>query len=128
MALNRYTSNEYETKKIIFHDESFTISGISYYQNIVKDINYDCELFMTFETNNQFDKEAIAIYYDNSKIGYVPKDYKHKMKEYIMNSNNKMKIINIKKIRNNNKDIIGIRIIPESLFECEMTNDSIFGD
>ena len=128
MALNRYTSNEYETKKIIFHNESFTISGISYCQDIVKDINYDCELFMIFETNNNYDKEAIAIHYNNSKIGYVPKDYKERMKEYITNNNNKMKIINIKKIRNNNKDIIGIRIIHESLFERKMIKDSIFGD
>ena len=127
MALNKYTSNEYETNKIVFHNESFTVSGISYYQDIVKNIDYNCELHMISEINNPFDKEAIAIYYNECKIGYVPKNYKHKMKQYITN-NNKMKIINIKKIRNNNKNIIGIRIIHESLFETNMINDSIFGD
>lgn len=127
MALNKFSSHEYETKKINFHPESFTISGISHYKDIVKGIGYDSELNMVYDINNSYDKEAIAIQHNGNTIGYVPRkgDYKDKMKKYITNSN-KLKIINIKPIKTTK--ITGIRVIPESLYKPEMRDESIFGD
>lgn len=127
MALNKFSSHEYETKKINFPLESFKISGISYYQDIVKGIGYDSELNMVYDINNSYDKEAIAIQHNGNTIGYVPRegDYKDKMKKYITN-NNKLKIINIKP--NKTPKFTGIRVIPESLYEPEMRDESIFGD
>ena len=128
MALNKFSSHEYETKKINFHPESFKIFGVSDYTDYIKkNINYDCELNMVYDINNSYDKEAIAIQHNGNTIGYVPRkgDYKDKMKKYITNSN-KLKIINIKPIKTTK--VTGIRVIPESLYEPEMRDESIFGD
>ena len=124
MALNKFSSHEYETKKINFHPESFKIFGVSDYTDYIKkNINYDCELNMVYDN----DKDNINIEHNGYIIGRVPNEHKDKMKKYITNSN-KLKIINIKSIKVDYKYLRGIRVIPESLYKPEMRDESIFGD
>ena len=124
MALNKFSSHEYETKKINFHPESFKIFGVSDYTDYIKkNINYDCELNMVYDN----DKDNINIKHNGYIIGRVPNEHKDKMKKYITNSN-KLKIINIKSIKVDYKYLRGVRVIPESLYKPEMRDESIFGD
>ena len=113
----RYFSN------MEFPKESFTIAGISHYQTIAKDIVYDDKLNMMAEPENRYDQTAIAIYRNEEKIGYVPKEYYYKQlcKKFM---NKPLRVINIKSIRN----IRGIRVIPEEFFQEEFIAHSHFAD
>ena len=98
-------------KSIIYPDTSFTISGISYYQDNIKDIEYESFLYTRFENDNEFDNTAIAIYYNNKKIGYIPIKFKYLFPE----DNMSLKIIHFGKINN----IWGIRVIPITYWKDE---------
>lgn len=98
---------QYYGNKIKFPEESFLISGISFYQKNLNGITYDSELFIIREPNNKYDKNALAILFNNRPIGYVPNipKYKELCNNHI---NEKLKIINIKKI----EGVTGIRVSP----------------
>ena len=106
-------SDQYFGNKIDFPAESFKIAGISYHQDNLKDIDYNSQLTMELEPDNIYDSSAIKILYNKKIIGYVPKD-PAKYKE-ICNKNldSNLKIINMKRIKNN----FGIRVIPENLYK-----------
>ena len=112
-----YYQQYFGSKPKEFPKESFKISGISFYQSKLQNINYDSELFMELEPDNNYDTDAIKILFNSETIGYVPKD------SYIKNicKNNIdsiLKIIIISPIENHNKEkIIGIRVIPENCIE-----------
>jgi hypothetical protein len=101
---------QYYGNKEPFPDESFLVSGISFYQTNLINITYDSKLELKPEPNNKYDKDAISIIYNNKPIGYVPNIQKYKDLCNINISDN-LKIINIKKINGN----YGIRVIPNSL-------------
>lgn len=102
-----------------FPKESFTISGISFYQENCKNINYNAELKMFHESDNCFDSTAIAIYKDNNKIGYVPNN--QSIKELCnKHINEPLFVINIKTIKN----ITGIRVIPKQYFTPQIVENS----
>ena len=102
---------QYDGNKIDFPKASFTISGISHYQNNLTDINYDSVLSMKTEPQNKYDPTAISIIYNNKSIGYVPNDTYFKTL-CINNIGDNLKIINIKKING----IFGIRVIPNNVY------------
>ena len=113
-------TQEYYGNKIKFHNNSFLISGISFYQDNIKNIGYNSDIIMEYEPLNKYDKNAIKIIYNNNIIGYVPK----KEQDKIENINDKLKIINIK--RDYNSKNYGIRVIPEKYFKEEMIDNSLF--
>ena len=109
MSKYGHFAQQYYGNRISFPLESFTIRGISFYQNNAKNVGYSSDLTMKCETND-YDKNAIAIYHKKDKIGYVPGESKHFCMEYMAE---KLHVINIKRINN----IIGIRVIPETFLD-----------
>jgi hypothetical protein len=118
MSIYGHYTQQYYGNKIIFPENSFLISGISFYQDNCLDIKYDTELKMELEPENEYDKNAISIINNGKKIGYVPKSKIKKIcRENILEP---LKIINIKLI--NGK--YGIRVIPK----CFYVHDPILED
>jgi hypothetical protein len=111
MSIYGHYTQQYYGNKIDFPEQSFLISGISFYKENCKNINYETELNMELEPTNQYDSNAISILHNNKKIGYVPtiKNIKELCKN---NISEPLKIINIKNING----IIGIRVILKSYF------------
>lgn len=98
--------NQQYFSSVEFPKESFTISGISFYQENCKNINYNAKLKMLHEEDNRFVSNAIAIYKNNTKIGYVPNNQQLK-KLCNKHINEPLFVINIKTIKN----ITGIHIL-----------------
>jgi hypothetical protein len=94
-----------------FPKESFLISGVSYYQNVCNQISKTSILHMLSEPNNEYDKNAIAIFYNSNKIGYVPKTHQQLCFE---NINSKLKIAYFKQEPTSGN--IGIRVIFEEYY------------
>ena len=64
----------------------FKVNGVSFHKEVVDNLKVQEELKFEKEPNNKYDKNAIKIL--NSKgemIGYVPKKYKIKDTEFILN-------------------------------------------
>jgi len=108
MSIYGHYEKQYWGKSISYSENSFTISGISKFQNnLPKDET--TELTMIFEPSNVYDNTAIAIYNGDLQIGYVPKEYKELCKDL---TNEPLKIIHKKNI----KGIWGIRVIPNKFY------------
>ena len=60
----------FETLKSYPKDELFTIAGMHFYKNDVELVP-DLSLKLVKEPENEFDKDAIAVYAEDDKIGYV---------------------------------------------------------
>lgn len=58
-----------ETLKTYSKDELFTITGRNHYNNIC--LEAGAPLRLVKEPDNQYDKDAIAVYFNNEKAGYV---------------------------------------------------------
>lgn len=114
---------QYHGNKINFPEESFLISGISYYQNNLVDINLDSILKLNPEPKNIYDSKAIQILFNNKCIGYVPNNSFFKSMCF-KNINSNLKIINIKR-ESENKNY-GIRVILEEYYTEELKNIGIF--
>lgn len=82
---------------------SFLLSGVSFYKEIIKEINLNDILDMSFEPN-KYDESAIVIKKNTSICGYVPKDIKEKIKEYVPT---KVKVIDKRYVKN---DIYSLRV------------------
>jgi len=61
---------------------SFLLSGVSYYQNTIKDISIGDILDMSLESN-EYDTSAIVIKKNTDICGYVRKDNKDKVISYV---------------------------------------------
>lgn len=55
--------------------ERFAIAGFSYYEGCIafKELRIGKKLKLKVEPNNNFDKNAVAIFYKDYKLGYVPR-------------------------------------------------------
>jgi hypothetical protein len=90
-------------------NDYFSVKGISYYQDNLEGINAHSELSMCLEPDNEYDNQAIAIFHDNKKIGYVPKEEKYK--ELALNNiDKKLKIYDIGNVKNTNIIYIKVKI------------------
>ena len=119
--LGHFTA-QYYGNKINFPSESFLISGISYYQDNLVDINYNSKLKLKAEPENVYDSKAIQILFNDKCIGYVPNKTFYKS-ICLENINSSLNIINIKKEPDNGN--YGIRVILEKDY-TELTNIGIF--
>jgi hypothetical protein len=115
MSIYGHFTQQYYGNKIIFPENSFLISGISFYKDNCLDITYETELLMKHEPDNKYDSLAISILNNNKIIGYIPNT---KIKELCKNNiTEPLKIINIKIINGN----YGIRVI----LKCFYVHDTI---
>jgi len=111
MSIYGHFTQQYYGNKIIFPENSFLISGISFYKDNCLNITYETELKMKHEPDNKYDPFAISILHNNKIIGYVPNTIK--IKELCKNNITELlKIINIKMINGN----YGIRVIPKCFY------------
>lgn len=119
MSIYGHYTQQYYGNKIDFPENSFLISGISFYSEHCTDITYDTELIMKPEPNNKYDKFAISVNNDTKQIGYVPNNQQIKelCKEYITEP---LKILNIKFV----KGSYGIRVIPKCFYTYDKTLES----
>lgn len=115
MSIYGHFTQQYYGNKIIFPENSFLISGISFYKDNCLDITYETELLMKLEPDNKYDPLAISILNNNKIIGYIPNT---EIKELCKNNiTEPLKIINIKIINGN----YGIRVI----LKCFHVHDPI---
>lgn len=114
-------THQYYGNKLDFPKESFLISGISYYQDNLENINFNSVLKMSLDPENKYDSGAIQILFNDKCIGYVPNNiyFKNMCKE---NINNKLKIINIKREKETNKKNYGIRVILDKYYATQYEN------
>ena len=82
---------------------SFLLSGVSHYKDIIETISIDDVLQMEFEPENMYDDKAIKITKNNTVCGYVPKDVKEKIIEYVPSD---VKVID----KRNVHDIYSLRV------------------
>ena len=108
-------NHQYDGNHIPFPDESFTIFGISHYKENCRNIGYDSIIAMKEDPDNQFDSSAVAIYFNDNIIGYVPKRDEKIKKMCMDHINDKLVIINI------STKIYGIRVIPETFYNPDPT-------
>ena len=93
-----------------FPVSSFLLAGVSFYKNIINNINIDDILDMNFESNI-YDNSAIVIKKNIDTCGYVPKDIKDKVKAYVPCQ---LKVID-KRLIENNIYSLRVDIIDKSL-------------
>lgn len=118
MSIYGHYTKQYYGNTILFPEQSFLISGISFYKHNCLDITYETELTMEMEADNAYDTSAIAIKNNDKKIGYVPNSQiKQLCKENIAEP---LKIINIKMINGN----YGIRVIPKCFYVYDKALES----
>lgn len=62
-----------ETRKHFMHCQ---IAGFSYHEGplVFNELTVGAELTLVIEPNNKYDPTAVAVYYGNSKLGYLPAD------------------------------------------------------
>lgn len=58
------------------HLQSFYLAGFAYYDGCIcfEDLHIGTELSLRREAECKFDPEAVAIYYGENKLGYVPSE------------------------------------------------------
>jgi hypothetical protein len=112
-------------KRANFPLQSFKISGISHYQEYCKNINIGDKLTIQYE-NNEYDDMAIAIYFNNNKIGYVPRNQKYCLKKNNDSYDINEKLIVIYKNEEPTNNNMGFRVICECFYDSSMTLQNFF--
>ena len=72
-----------EVKKV--HLTNFHIAGFSYWDGCeaFKHLKIGTKLFFVREENNKFDPYAVAIYYNEFKLGFIPRGENHDISKYL---------------------------------------------
>lgn len=113
MSIYGHYSEQYYGNKIIYPEESFLISGISFYKENCINLSNKTELTMKSEPDNKYDPSAIVIMNNDKIIGYVPNTNTQIKTLCEKNIDEKLKIIHIKQVNDN----YGIRVIPKCYYE-----------
>ncbi len=73
---------KYEKSRYI---DSFHLAGFAYYDGleIIDKLQIGTKVSLTLETDNPHDPDAIAIYYENTKLGYVPASHNILLSTYL---------------------------------------------
>lgn len=67
------------------HLTNFHIAGFGYWDGCeaFKELNIGTRLDLIREADNAFDPYAVAIYYEDFKLGYIPRDCNHDISKYL---------------------------------------------
>lgn len=100
------------------------LRGFSYYDGpkIIDDINKSGQLEMVREPNNKYDKRAIAFYFNEQKIGYLPKE-SNKTLSILMDTQLLEFHCEITHVRNDVSDWEKIKVAVYALKEIKNQND-----
>lgn len=53
------------------------VKGVSHRQSLVQNLPEHTRLALRAEPDNPFDADAVAVYYGEEKVGYLPRGWKH---------------------------------------------------
>ena len=58
------------------HLTNFSIAGFSYYEGAIafSELKIGTELTLTLEPENKYDNNAVALYFQDLKLGFMPRD------------------------------------------------------
>lgn len=61
------------------------VSGFTYYDgaDVFKELEIGTDLTLVREDDNAYDPNAIALYYKDHKIGFIPRDYNEKIVDFV---------------------------------------------
>lgn len=67
------------------HYNSFHIAGFSYWDGCIvfNDLKIGSELTLKREEDNKFDPYAVAIYYGNHKLGFIPRNENREISKFL---------------------------------------------
>lgn len=68
------------------HLDRFSIAGFSYYEGCIAfaDLKMGAVLTLKPEPNNRFDKNAVEIYYNDYKLGYIPREKNRIVSKFLL--------------------------------------------
>ena len=67
------------------HFTTFHVAGFTYYNGIdvFEKLRIGTALFLKAEPENRFDPYAVAIYYGNEKLGFVPREDNEMLRKFL---------------------------------------------
>lgn len=67
------------------HYSNFYIAGFSYYDGAeaFNELKIGTRLKLVYEPENRFDPYAVALYYNNYKLGFVPRGQNHELSKFL---------------------------------------------
>ena len=67
------------------HFSTFHIAGFTYYNgvDVFESLKIGKELSLKAEPENPFDPNAVAIYYEQEKLGFIPKDENELIRKFL---------------------------------------------
>jgi len=67
------------------HFSDFHIAGFTYYNgvDVFEDLKIGKELLLKAEPENPYDPNAVAIYYQKDKLGFVPRDKNDALSKFL---------------------------------------------
>lgn len=67
------------------HFADFHLAGFTYYDGVVvfEKLKVGTKLRLVREPDNKFDPYAVAIYYEDSKLGFVPRNENHTLSLFL---------------------------------------------
>ena len=67
------------------HFTTFHIAGFTYYNgvDVFENLKIGAQLKLKAEPENPFDPNAVAIYYQEEKLGFVPKDENEMLRKFL---------------------------------------------
>jgi len=67
------------------HFADFHIAGFTYYNgvDVFEDLKIGRELLLKAEPENRYDPEAVAIYYQDDKLGFVPREENKMIRKFL---------------------------------------------
>ena len=77
------TKEEKTVKKV--HLTNFNIAGFGYWEGceVLEELHIGTRLELVREEDNKFDPYAVAIYYDDHKLGFIPRRSNHDISKYL---------------------------------------------
>jgi len=67
------------------HFSTFHIAGFTYYNgvDVFEDLKIGTQLLLMAEPENRFDPNAVAIYYQEEKLGFVPREENALLRKFL---------------------------------------------
>ena len=75
--------------------KNFHISGFTYYDGplLTKKLKVGKKLRLQAEPENRHDENAVAVYYKNHKLGFVPKEKNYSMSKFLNQGHNPFEVV-----------------------------------
>lgn len=63
--------------KTLRHFNHFSVAGFTYYEGalVFNELKIGAELRLVYEPDNRYDPKAVAVYFGEHKLGFIPRNY-----------------------------------------------------